>query len=131
MMHPSNALHLPSKLHAGRVSNSGGFQVFRGAEFCEHLLLNAAFLCPCGYPARLKAAAVRITLQPDILLLIPPQLLRQLPHHTLACGRLQICQQGCQPLIHFMQIIHVSPSTFLLARRVPAQPRPLIYLRQC
>lgn len=122
MMHPSNALHLPGKLNTGRVSRGGSFQVFRGAEFGEHLPLNAAFLCPGCYPARLIAGSVWITLQADVVLLIPPQLLRQFQHQALARRWLKICQQRCQLGIDFLQLIHGSPSTFLPAHLAPTRP---------
>lgn len=114
MMHPSNTLHQPGKLHAGKVSSGGGFQVFGGAELGKHLPLNAAFLCPGSYPARLVAGSIRIALQADVVLLVSAQLLRQLPHHALARRWFQICQQRCQPGIDFLQFIHDSPSTSLL-----------------
>ena len=122
MMHPSNSLHLPGKLNTGRVSRGGGFQVFRGSEFGEHLPLNAALFRPGSYPARLVAGAIRIALQADVVLLIPAQLLRQFPHHVLTCRWLQICQQRCQPGIDFLHLIHGSPSTFLLVLLALAPP---------
>ncbi len=92
MVNTGNALHLAIKLHAGGVRSGGGFQVFCGAKLCKHLAFDASLLAAGSHPARLIAAAVRITLQPDVLLLRPAQLLRQLPHHTAARGRLQIRQ---------------------------------------
>lgn len=131
MVYPSDTLHLSHKLHARRVRARCSFQVFGGAKFCKHLAFDAPLFAAGCYPARLVAGSVGVALQADVVLLISTQLLRQFTHHVLTRSRLQIRQQRCQPLIHFMQIFHVSPSTFLLARRVLAPPQPLRYRRQC
>ena len=60
------------------------------------------------------------------VLLVPAQLLRQLPHHAFARCWLKICQQCGQPGIYFLQRIHDSPSTFLRLLRVST---PLQQLR--
>ena len=99
MMYPRNPLYLPGKLHAGRIRSGSGFQVFGGAKFCKHLALNAALFAAGRNPTRLVAAPVRVSLQPDILLLPAAQFLRQLTHHAAAHGRLLIRQQRRQPVI--------------------------------
>ena len=112
VVNTGNPLHLAFKLHAGSGGTGRTLQVFCGAELRKHLTLDASLLAAGCDPPWLIAAAVRITLQPDVLLLRPAQLLRQLPHHTATCCRLQICQQCRQPVIHPLQYIHVSPATF-------------------
>lgn len=131
MMNTGDTLDFPIKLHAGRVRSGCGFQVFSGAQFGEHLALDAPLFTSGRHPARLKGGAVWIALQPDILLLRPAQLLRQLSHHTVAGCRFQIRQQGRQPVIHPLQVIHVSPSTFRRVRRVPAPLQRSIRCRLC
>ncbi|CGI47262.1 Uncharacterised protein [Salmonella enterica subsp. enterica serovar Typhi] len=131
MVNTGNTLHLAFKLYTGRVGAGGSFQVFCGAQLCKHLTFDTSLLAAGCHPARLIADAVRITLQPDVLLLRPAQLLRQLPHHTVACGRLQIRQQRRQPVINLLQLIHVSPSTFLRVRPAPAPLQRLTRCRQC
>ncbi|BBQ79537.1 hypothetical protein WP3W18E01_35050 [Raoultella ornithinolytica] len=93
MMYPGNPLNLPGKLHACRVCRSGGFQVFSGAKFGEHLPPDAALLRSGCYPPWFVCCPVRVTLHPDIFLLAAAQLLRQLPHHALTRGRVQTSQQ--------------------------------------
>ncbi|GCS25535.1 hypothetical protein HmCmsJML003_02708 [Escherichia coli] len=119
MVNAGNALHLTFKLYAGRIRAGGGFQVFCGAKFCKHLPFDAAFFTACCYSPRFIAAAIRIALHPDILLLCPAQFLRQLAHHAASGGWFQIRQQGTQPVVHFLQFSHVSPSTFLQVHQVP------------
>lgn len=86
MVYTGDALDFSIKIHAGIIRCGGSFQVFISAQFGEHLAFDAPLLTAGCYPARLKAAAIRVKLQPDILLLIAAQLLRQFPHHTLACA---------------------------------------------
>lgn len=131
MMNAGNALHLTFKLYAGRIRAGGGFQVFCGAQLCKHLTFDAPFFTSCCYPSRFLAAAVRVALHPDILLLCPAQFLRQLAHHAASGGWFQIRQQGTQPVVHFLQFSHVSPSTFLQVHRVPLQLQRSTHCRQC
>ncbi|AHY14597.1 hypothetical protein CFNIH1_24605 [Citrobacter freundii CFNIH1] len=119
MVNAGNALHLAFKLHAGRVGAGGSFQVFCGAQLCKHLTFDTAFFTACCYPSRFIAAAVRVALHPDILLLCPAKFLRQLAHHAASRGWFQIRQQGTQPVVHLLQFSHVSPSTFLQVHQVP------------
>ena len=44
MVNTGDALDFPIKLHAGRVRSGCGFQVFSGAQFGEHLALDAPLL---------------------------------------------------------------------------------------
>lgn len=99
MVNAGNALHLAFKLHAGRVGAGGSFQVFCGAQLCKHLTFDTAFFTACCYPSRFIAAAVRVALHPDILLLCPAKFLRQLAHHAASRGWFQIRQQGTHPLL--------------------------------
>ncbi len=92
-MHAGDALYPALKLDAGRVLAGDGFQVFCGAEFCKHLPTDAALLRAGRHATRLVSRPVRVALHPDIFLLAAAQLLRQLPHHALTCGRLQTRQE--------------------------------------
>ena len=119
MVNAGNALHLTFKLHAGRIGAGGSFQVFCGAQLCKHLTFDTPLFTACCYPSRFITTAIWIALHPDILLLCPAQFLRQLTHHAASCGWFQIRQQGTQPVVHFLQFSHVSPSTFLQVHQVP------------
>jgi len=92
-MHAGNTLHPALKLDTGRVRAGNGFKVFCGAEFGKHLPTDAPLLRACRYPSWLVSRPVGVALHPDIFLLTAAQLLRQLPHHALTCGRLQFRQQ--------------------------------------
>ncbi len=120
MVHPGNTLSLSIKVHAGRIRAGCSFQIFCGTEFAEHLPLDTPLINTGCYPARLVAAPVRVSLQPDIQLLTAAQLPRQFPHLRLR-GRLQTRQQRSQPVIPPLQITYASPSAFLPVRQIPAQ----------
>ncbi|EMI36486.1 hypothetical protein MTE2_4825 [Klebsiella pneumoniae VA360] len=92
-MHTGYALHTALKLDACRVLAGDGFQVFCCAEFCKHLPTDAALFRSGRHATRLVSRPVRVALHPDIFLLVEAQLLRQLPHHALTCGRLQTRQE--------------------------------------
>lgn len=121
MVYPDNTLDFSIKMHSGRVCGSAGFQAFGGAKLCTHLPLDTPLFSSGCYPARLVAAPVRVSLQPDILLLTAAQLLLQLTHHAARRVRLQTRQQRSQPVIPPLQITYASPSAFLPVRQVSAQ----------
>ncbi|EWD67433.1 hypothetical protein P823_05256 [Klebsiella pneumoniae UCI 20] len=93
MMNTGYALHPALKLDACRVLAGDGFQVFCCAEFCKHLPTDAALFRSGRHATRLVSRPVRVALHPDIFLLAAAQLLCQIPHHALMCGRLQTRQE--------------------------------------
>ncbi|CAH4956837.1 Uncharacterised protein [Klebsiella pneumoniae] len=93
MMHTSDTLNFPIKLYARRIRIRGGFQVCSCSQFGKHLPTDAPLLRSGRYPSWLVSRPVRVALHPDIFLLAAAQLLRQLTHHALTCGRLQTRQE--------------------------------------
>lgn len=79
MMHPGNPLHLPGELNAGSVSRGGSFEVFRSTELGEYLLFDPPLVCSSSYPA----SAVRISLQIDVILLVPVSVSEVVSHQRI------------------------------------------------